>query len=44
MKNRLLIALLSAVVAALALGGGQAVADPDSNHGTSGVTNPVVLR
>ena len=43
MKNRLLIALLSAVVAALALGGGQAVADPDSNHGTSGVTNPVVL-
>lgn len=40
--KRLLIALLSAATAALALGGGQAVADPDSNHGTSGFTDPLV--
>lgn len=40
--KRLLIALLSAVTAALALGGGQAAADPDSNNGTSGLTNPLV--
>ena len=42
MRTRLLIALLGAMTAALALGGGQAVAGPDSINGTSGVTDPVI--
>lgn len=41
MKKRLLIALLG-VVTALALGGGQAAAGPDSNS-AAGVTSPLVL-
>ena len=40
---RLLLALACAVVAAFALSGGQAAADPDSNHGASGVTSPSIL-
>lgn len=42
MRHRLLIALLGALTAALALGGGQAAAGPDSINGTSGVTDPVI--
>ncbi|MEP6910870.1 MAG: hypothetical protein ABI896_10635, partial [Actinomycetota bacterium] len=42
MKKRLLITLLSAVAAALALGGGQAAAGPDSASAT-GVTSPLIL-
>src|SRR6186713_2455441 len=42
MRHRLLIALLGALTAALALGGGRAAAGPDSINGTSGVTDPVI--
>lgn len=42
MRKRLLIALLGAVIAALALGGGWASAGPDSNA-ASGVTSPLIL-
>jgi hypothetical protein len=41
MRKRSLIALLGAAVS-LALGGGQAAADPESNAATSGLTNPAV--
>lgn len=42
MKKRLLIALVAAA-ASLCVGGGQASADPDSNHGASGLTSPALL-
>jgi hypothetical protein len=41
-KKRLLIALV-AVVASLCVGGGQASADPEASHGTSGLTSPALL-
>jgi len=43
MKTRLLIAVLVLAAASLALGGGRAAADPDSNHGASGLTSPLLL-
>jgi hypothetical protein len=41
-KKRLLIALV-AIAAGLCVAGGQASADPESNHGTSGLTSPALL-
>jgi hypothetical protein len=43
MKKRSLAALLAAVAASLAVAGGQASADPDSNNSTSGLTDPALL-
>jgi hypothetical protein len=43
MKNKALVMLFAVAVASLALGGGRAAADPDSNGGTSGLTDPTLL-
>jgi hypothetical protein len=43
MNKKVLIALLAVAAAALALGGGPAAADPDSNQGASGLTDPLLL-
>lgn len=43
MKKRSLIALLAVAAASLAVAGGQASADPDSNTSTSGLTSPSLL-
>jgi hypothetical protein len=42
-QKRLFIALLAAITASLAICVGQASADPDSNNGTSGVTDAALL-
>lgn len=41
--KRLLIGMLAVALTGLALGGGQAAADPDSNNGASGLTDPLLL-
>jgi hypothetical protein len=43
MKKRFLLTVLAVAAASIALGTGRASADPDSNHGTSGLTSPVLL-
>jgi len=43
MKSRLLVIAALAGAAILTLGSTQAAADPDSNHGASGVTSPLML-
>jgi hypothetical protein len=43
MKKRSLTALLAVAAASLAVAGGQALADPDSNNATSGLTSPALL-
>src|SRR3954447_4253727 len=43
MKSRMLVIAALAAMTVLALGSTQASADPDSNHGTSGVTSPLML-
>lgn len=43
MRNKALVTLFAVALASLALGGGRAVADPDSNGGTSGLTDPTLL-
>ncbi len=42
MKKRSLIALLALAAASLAVAGGQASADPDSNTSSSGLTSPAL--
>lgn len=43
MRNKALVTLFAVALASLALGGGRATADPDSNGGTSGLTDPTLL-
>ena len=43
MKKRLLVALLGAVAATVAFGGGQAVANPDAISSPAGETSPLIL-
>lgn len=43
MRNKALVMLFAVAVASLALGGGRAAADPDSNGGASGLTDPTLL-
>lgn len=43
MRNKALVMLFAVAAASLALGGGRAAADPDSNGGASGLTDPTLL-
>ena len=43
MRNKALVMLFAVAIASLALGGGRAAADPDSNGGASGLTDPTLL-
>lgn len=43
MRNKALVTVFAVALASLALGGGRATADPDSNGGASGLTDPTLL-